>query len=209
MNERSKLISRLLHERDFRASYIRAKLDVLIPSQLRALRLRQEKTQPEIAQMAGMLQSRISAMETPGKVNFNLETLVRMGAALKVGLLVEFVPFSEMLDWENEYNQDTFDVAKLDDDIDFLQPAAVPVRRQRRRRARSSSRAMSYPNYPVATGSAMQMRFQFEPPGEPPIQDRLGNIVFLPKRSDSVLGDVPLKIAAAAAGARRNYAIGK
>jgi len=66
MSDRSRLTNRLVHERDFRAAYIRAKLDVLIPSQLRALRLGQDKTQPEVAHMADMMQSRVSAMETPG-----------------------------------------------------------------------------------------------------------------------------------------------
>src|SRR5438132_13747529 len=108
MTDRSKLISRLLGERDYRAAYIRAKLDVLIPSQLRALRIRQDKTQPVLAEMAGMKQPRISAMETPGRVNFNLDTLVRMAATLNVGLMVKFIPFSEMLGWENDYNQDIF-----------------------------------------------------------------------------------------------------
>src|SRR6266852_5879608 len=101
MNERSKLISRLVNERDFRAAYIRSKLDVLIPSQLRALRLRQDLTQNILAVEAEMKQSRISAMETPGRTNFNLATLVSMAATFKVGLIVKFVPLSEMLRWEN------------------------------------------------------------------------------------------------------------
>src|SRR5260370_41604063 len=102
MNERSKLINNLLSERDYRANYIRAKLDVLVPSQLRALRLRRDLTQPILAEQAGMKQSRISAMETPGRTNFNLETLVRLAATFKVGLVVKFVPFSAMLRWEND-----------------------------------------------------------------------------------------------------------
>ena len=130
LNEKSKLINRLFSEREYRASYIRAKLDTLIPSQLRALRLRQPMTQPQLAVEADMKQSRISAMEQPGRVNFNLETLVRMAATHKVGLLVEFVPFSEMLEWENNFSQDNFDVVRLDQDRDFLQ--GRPSRNRRR-----------------------------------------------------------------------------
>jgi transcriptional regulator with XRE-family HTH domain len=124
MSERSNLISRLRTNRDSRAAYIRAKLDVLIPSQLRALRLRQSMTQAVLADEAGMKQSRISAMETPGKTNFNLETLVSLAATFKVGLIVNFVPFSRMLRWENEYSQDAFDATGIDEDIEFLIPAA-------------------------------------------------------------------------------------
>jgi len=176
MSERSKLISRLLRERDYRAAYIRAKLDVLIPSQLRALRLRQEKTQPELAKLADMKQSRISAMETPGQVNFNLETLVRMAATLNVGLTVKLVPFSELLKWENEYSQDTFNVTRLSEDIDFLQPKPTQVglgRRLKRRRKfqRSTMFPQSFGNrrsdslgiqQPFNTEATFQMDFQFE-----------------------------------------------
>jgi transcriptional regulator with XRE-family HTH domain len=173
MSERSKLISRLLNERDFRAAYIRGKLDVLIPSQLRALRLRQEKTQPEVAQMANMMQSRISAMETPGRVNFNLETLVRIAATLKVGLIVKFVSFSEMLRWENEYSQDTFDVAKLEEDVEFLRP---PRTGRVRRRARRSQRPSQQLGFRSGTGvfqmQAVGVGIQLSAYGIPPQQER-------------------------------------
>jgi hypothetical protein len=73
-----------------------------------------------------MLQPRISAMEKPGAINFNIETLVRLAAAFKVGLIVKFVPTSEMLDWENGFSQDEFDVATFEQDIGLL-PAGACV----------------------------------------------------------------------------------
>lgn len=106
-----------------RASFIRAKLNVLIPSQIRALRLRRDNmTQKQLAAIAKMAQPRISAMERPGATKFNIETLVRLAAAFKVGLKVEFVPFSEMLAWENDFSQDEFDAVKIDKDIRFISP---------------------------------------------------------------------------------------
>ncbi len=126
MNDRSKRISKLLVSSTSRASYINAKLNVLIPSQIRALRLRRDNmTQKQLAALAEMAQPRISAMERPGATKFNLETLVRLASAFKVGLKVEFVRFSEMLEWENNFSQDQFDVAKIDNDLPFLRPAAV------------------------------------------------------------------------------------
>jgi DNA-binding XRE family transcriptional regulator len=219
MSDRSSLISKLLTNRDSRAAYIRAKLEVLIPSQLRALRLRQERTQPELAQLADMKQSRISAMETPGKVNFNLDTLVRMAATLNVGMMVKFIPFSEMLGWENDYSQDIFDVTQLSYDADFLQPVATIVRR-RARRNRSSRRVPSAGtiNIPVLLSGVgattnmvpvqrerVQMKLQFER-GEPlPAQVRLADVITLPNPG-SILNDLPMqRVAAAAAGAGGNY----
>jgi len=79
-------------------------------------------SQPALAAASGMKQSRISAMEQPGRTNFNLETLVRIAATFKVGLAVKFVPFSEMLRWENEFNQDEFNPHAIEDDIEFQVP---------------------------------------------------------------------------------------
>jgi len=122
VSERSHRISKLRNSRDSRASYIKTKLSVLVPAQLRALRLKSEAPrQEDLASLAGMKQSRISAMETPGAVNFNLETLVRLAATHKVGLVVKFVSFSEMLRWENSFSQDSFDVVNLERDVEFIQ----------------------------------------------------------------------------------------
>lgn len=123
MSARSELMSKLQQDVRLRAGYIRSKLNVLIPSQLRALRLKGNSTQQQLASEADMLQPRISAMERPGEVKFSLETLVRMAAAHKVGLQVKFVPFSEMLQWENGYSQDKFEVVRLDEDKRFLDPS--------------------------------------------------------------------------------------
>ncbi len=123
MSERLERISRLLSSGASRASYIRAKLNVLISSQIRALRLKRENmTQKQLATLAEMAQPRISAMERPGATKFNVETLVRLASALKVGLKVEFVPFSEMLAWENNFSQDQFDAVTIDNDRQFLNP---------------------------------------------------------------------------------------
>lgn len=120
MSDRAKMISKLKTSKLSRAAYMKGKLSVLIPAQIRALRLKSETPkQEDLAKEAEMKQSRISAVETPGAVNFNLETLIRLASALKVALLVKFVPFSDMLKWENEFNQDRFDVVTIDNDAAF------------------------------------------------------------------------------------------
>jgi transcriptional regulator with XRE-family HTH domain len=123
-SERSEVICSLLEDRSARESYVRATLNVLIPSQIRSLRLREPWTQQQLGREADMKQARVSASESPGAVNFSLETLIRFAAAFRVGLQVRFVPFSEMLDWENRYSQDEFakTVARIEDDSSFLEP---------------------------------------------------------------------------------------
>ena len=133
MSERSERISKLLDSQKSRASYIRAKLGVLVPSQIRALRMKSTNPplprQKDLARETDMQQSRISMFETPGAANVTLETLANIAAGLKVGLIVKFVSFSEMLSWENKYSQDKFNVTRIESDQKFLNPsiAAPPV----------------------------------------------------------------------------------
>jgi transcriptional regulator with XRE-family HTH domain len=128
MSERSEAISRLSNEFEARTSYIRAKLGVLVPSKIRALRLKSNMPrQRDLAIEADMHQSRISMFETPGAANVTLETLAKLAAAFRMGLVVDFVPFSQMLRWENNYSQDTFDVTRIDDDVEFTRLKAEPV----------------------------------------------------------------------------------
>jgi transcriptional regulator with XRE-family HTH domain len=82
-------------------------------------------TQKQLAKLSGMAQPRISAMEQPGATKFNLETLIRVASALNVALKVEFVSFSDMLEWESTYSQDSFNVVTLDDDFQFLNPGLL------------------------------------------------------------------------------------
>jgi transcriptional regulator with XRE-family HTH domain len=77
--------------------------------------------QTDLAKSAAMQQSRISRLETPGS-NFTIETLASLAAVFKVGLVVKFVPFSEMLTWENSFSQDSFNVLPLNEDRNFLSP---------------------------------------------------------------------------------------
>jgi len=85
-----------------------------------------------------MQQSRISMFETPGAANMTIETLSRLAAAFSVGLVVEFVPFSDMLELENSFSQDSFDVVRLEQDHNFLQDRPREIRRRSKRRRRGS-----------------------------------------------------------------------
>lgn len=121
-SEKCRLIDRLKN-RKYREAYIRASINVNLPSQIRALRLALPMTQQEFALEANMKQPRISAMEKPGATKFNIETLVRLAAAFHVGLIVRFVPMSEMISWENDFSQDRFTVAPFEADIGLRDPA--------------------------------------------------------------------------------------
>ena len=122
MSERYMMIDRLRQKYGSRIAYTKASVSVNIASQIKALRLRRDMTQDALAKEAEMMQSRISAIERPGGTGLSIETLVRLASAFKVGLIVKFASYSEMLRWENAYNQDIFDVICIDEDIAFTEP---------------------------------------------------------------------------------------
>lgn len=124
MSSRSQIISKLLTERSSRESYIRAKLNQLIPSQIKALRLSEDWTQEKLGNEADMKQARISAMEKPGEVAFTLETLIRLASAFRVGLQVRFVSYTELLKWDNDFSQDNLTITPIEDDEEFVNPSA-------------------------------------------------------------------------------------
>ncbi len=132
VNERSGRISRLLSSQKSRTAYIKAKLAVLVPAQIRALRLKSKNPpmpyQRDLARESEIKQqSRISMLETPGAANITVETLAKIAAGLRVGVIIKFGPFSEMLCWENSFSPDTFDVIRLEDNAEFLNPAAAAI----------------------------------------------------------------------------------
>jgi transcriptional regulator with XRE-family HTH domain len=129
VNERSKMISKLINGRDTRESYIRSKLSVLLPAQIRSLRLRREMKQAELGAEAEMKQGRISSLERIGIASFSIGTLIRLASAFRVGLIVKFVPMSEMLSWENDFAPDDFDVTPLEHDEAFLLPENTESKR--------------------------------------------------------------------------------
>jgi hypothetical protein len=63
--------------------------------------------------------------ETPGAANITLETIAKIAGALRVGVVLKFVPFSEMLRWENSFSAEPFDVVRLSEDKEFINPSVA------------------------------------------------------------------------------------
>lgn len=124
MSEKSQLINKLKNSFSSRVAYTRATTSVNVASQIKALRRRRKMTQEELSKLMSTGQPRISAMERPGEL-LTVDTLVRLASAFGVGLIVKFVPFSEMLNWENSYSQDSFDATSIEKDTEFLEPKLI------------------------------------------------------------------------------------
>ena len=73
-------------------------------------------TQAQLAERCGIPQARISHIEQPGRDPLSLRTLYRLSSAFDVGLLVQFVQFSELVHREAAFDPKTFHVSSFKDD---------------------------------------------------------------------------------------------
>ena len=99
---------RKLRNKAYRDGYTEAQLSIELPFQVRALRKARGWTQAQLAKRCGIPQARISHIEQPGRDPLSLRTLYRLASAFDVGLLVQFVSFSELVRREAEFNPETF-----------------------------------------------------------------------------------------------------
>ena len=88
-----------LTSKEYRDAFISDEIDVGIPMQLREMRESRGWKQAEVAKKIGTGQPRFPVMEKPGHGNFSLKTLKKLASVFDVGLIVSFVPFSEMIDF--------------------------------------------------------------------------------------------------------------
>ena len=107
---------RKLSNKEYRNGYTEAQLSIEVPFQIRAIRKARGWTQAQLAERSGIPQARISHIEQPGRDPLSLRTLYRLAAAFDVGLLVQFVSFSELVHREALFNPETFRVPSFEED---------------------------------------------------------------------------------------------
>ena len=49
-----------------------------------------------------------------------IETIAKIAAALRVGVVIQFVPMREMVEWENAFSIAGFEVERLDKGRDLI-----------------------------------------------------------------------------------------
>jgi transcriptional regulator with XRE-family HTH domain len=109
-----------LKNKEYRDAFVSAHIDTGIPFQLRALREHRGLTQNKLAELVGMKQERISAIENPNYKNtFTLSTLKRLASAFNIALIVRFVPISELVKWELNLSSETLGAVSFDEDPYF------------------------------------------------------------------------------------------
>jgi transcriptional regulator with XRE-family HTH domain len=99
INSKVKAIWKKLRNKEYRDSFVASQISNTIAAQIFSLREARGWKQAEVAARAGMKQSRISDLEDPNYENYQTRTLVKLASAFDVGLVVRFVPFSELVKW--------------------------------------------------------------------------------------------------------------
>src|SRR5213594_936434 len=81
----------------FRDRFVSSHLSHTLALQIRTLREARELTQKDLGDKIGTPQTGIARLEKIGYEKYNLSTLKRLASAFDVGLVVQFVPYNEVI----------------------------------------------------------------------------------------------------------------
>ena len=84
-----------------------------------ALREQRELTQEQFGTAVGMSQEMVSRIEDPNYGTLTLKTLKKIAAGLDIGLMVRFVPFGELVEWEANITHDALKALSFNNDPYF------------------------------------------------------------------------------------------
>lgn len=87
-----------------------------LPAKIRSMRMRRFDSQGAFADALGKKQSWVSQLENPNYGRLTLTTLLEIAAVFDVGLRVDFVPFSKVLDAATSRTREWFDVPSYRED---------------------------------------------------------------------------------------------
>lgn len=125
----SQLRDRLVKEftdQEYRHGYADDFLNTAIAAQIKALRDQRGWTQAQLAERAGMRQSRISAMEDINYTSWSVRTLARLAEAFDVALAVCFKSFTERLADIDRFSPGALAVPSYIDDLFLSVGAKAP-----------------------------------------------------------------------------------
>lgn len=99
-DKRKKKLIEELKDKNYRDAFVEESINVGIPFQIKALREQRDLTQKEFEKEYGIKQAAMSRLENPNYSGFTLSTLKKIASLFDVGLIVRFVPISDLVEWE-------------------------------------------------------------------------------------------------------------
>ncbi len=115
---KNKLIEEL-KDKEYRDAFVEEHIDTGIPFQIKALREQRDLTQKGFEKLSGMKQALISRLENPNYSSFTLSTLKKIASIFDIGLIVRFVPISDLIKWELNLSSDSLEAVSFDEDPYF------------------------------------------------------------------------------------------
>lgn len=112
-------IAESLADKEYRDLFVLEHIGQGLAFQIRAMRKDRDWSQTELGEAAGMRQTRVSQLEDPDYERLSLTTLKRLASAFDVGLMVRFVPFSQLVDWSVRLTHADLAVPSFADDAEL------------------------------------------------------------------------------------------
>ena len=116
------LISKLLDRFRFfgyRHAYVEGFLDSYIATQIKVLREQRQLTQVRLAELSGMHQSQIAALEDIHHSSWKIGTLKRLARAFDLALIVRFESFGKVLPDLDRFGRSMLERPSFDEDRVF------------------------------------------------------------------------------------------
>jgi transcriptional regulator with XRE-family HTH domain len=163
-----KLIQRL-KDKQHREAFVSAQIDIGIPFQIRALREQRNETQAALSSRTGLAQAWISTLENINYKGFSLKTLKKVASIFDVGLVIRFVPISQLVEWELNLSNGSLLVPSFNDEPYFKEPTIETQAAGKQDRSREEQEKVLYifdyrPRNPfalAAMGSQSHQRASF------------------------------------------------
>lgn len=113
-----------LKDKEYRDAFVAAYVRNGIAFQIRAMRESRGWDQKKLADKMGnaKLQPIVSRYENPDYGRFSMTTLLDLARAFDVGLIVRFAPFSELIDRDGDFADESLDVESYAREIVTCQP---------------------------------------------------------------------------------------
>jgi transcriptional regulator with XRE-family HTH domain len=119
------LLANKFSEKEYRDAFIAEQIFSRLPLKIRGIRESQELTQRQLGELAGMAQTWISKLEDPNYGKLTIATLLKIASAFDVGLQIDFVPFSRILNEAMRLSAKSFYVPSFAEDPGFSSDLAV------------------------------------------------------------------------------------
>jgi transcriptional regulator with XRE-family HTH domain len=163
----SELVERLkkeLHNEDYRYAYDEEFSNSRMATQIKVLREQQELKQSELAELAGMKQSRISELENVNYNSWSISTLRRLARALGVRLSFAFESWGELLPEADTFGRRAFERPRFEKDPTFQAGKSEMASVMSRTVAPSASQQTSLRIVSGTTSGVTQTSFAFDRP---------------------------------------------